>query len=69
MAVRIPEGLASEAGISEGDSFALALQPDGNIVLRFSRSRYELAKLVAGITDENVHAETDWGKSEGKEIW
>ena len=44
MAVRIPPGLAKEARISEGDSFALA-------------------ELVAGVTPENVHAETDWGKT------
>lgn len=28
-----------------------------------------LEELVTKITPKNRHPETDWGKSEGKEIW
>ena len=69
LALRIPQGLANEARITDGDSFALELQPDGSIVLRAARPRFELAELVAGVTPENQHGETDWGKREGKESW
>ncbi|WP_306798707.1 AbrB/MazE/SpoVT family DNA-binding domain-containing protein [Oceanobacillus saliphilus] len=28
-----------------------------------------LEELMAGVTEENQHEETDWGKPEGDEIW
>ena len=28
-----------------------------------------LKSLLAGVTPENIHPETDWGKPMGKEIW
>ena len=30
---------------------------------------YTVEELVAGITDDNQHADTDFGKRVGKEIW
>ncbi len=32
-------------------------------------SRYDLAKLVAGITPENAHPEVDCGEARGEEAW
>ena len=31
--------------------------------------RYDLAKLVAGMTPENAHPEVDWGEPRGEEAW
>ena len=31
--------------------------------------RYDLAKLVAGITPENAHPEVEWGEPRGAESW
>jgi antitoxin MazE len=69
LAVRIPLAIAKQAGIGEGDSVALALDGDGGIALRPTRRRYELAELVARITPENRHRETDWGPPQGEESW
>jgi antitoxin MazE len=66
LAVRIPQRLAKQARISEGDQFALALQRDGSIVLRSARPRYELSELVSKITAKNRHVETDWGPPMGE---
>jgi antitoxin component of MazEF toxin-antitoxin module len=33
------------------------------------KKRYTLAQLLAGITPENVHAEADFGRPAGKEVW
>jgi antitoxin component of MazEF toxin-antitoxin module len=40
----------------------------GEIVITVEQSP-TLEELVAGITDENRHEETDWGPPVGKEIW
>lgn len=69
LAVRIPQNLARDARISEGDGLSLFLQSDGSIVLRANRRRYDLADLVSRITPENRHQETDWGTPSGEESW
>ena len=33
------------------------------------RRKYTLAQLLAGVTPENVHAEVDFGRPRGKEVW
>jgi len=69
LAVRIPQGLVEEKKISEGDQFDLSLQPDGSILIRFSKRRFNIDDLVSRITAENTHPETDWGAPVGKEVW
>jgi antitoxin MazE len=69
LAVRIPQAIAKQASLSEGDSLSLHLDADGAIVLRPTRRKYELSELVSGITRKNRHGETEWGKPEGEESW
>jgi antitoxin component of MazEF toxin-antitoxin module len=33
------------------------------------RRKYTLAQLLEGVTPENIHAEVDFGRREGKEVW
>jgi antitoxin MazE len=69
LAVRMPQALAIEARLAEGDRVSLSLGEDGSIVLRSARRNYQLRDLVAKITPKNRHGETDWGKPEGRESW
>ena len=69
LAVRIPQAVAKEARIAEGDALAMTVEGDGSIVLRSARRRYELSELVARITPKNRHGETDWGPRAGRESW
>ncbi len=69
LAVRIPQAIAKEARLSEGDCLALNLDPDGSIVLRAAQRKYELSDLVSRITAKNRHRETDWGPPQGGESW
>ena len=69
LAVRIPQLIARQASLSEGDCVALAVASDGGIVLRPTRRRYELSELVSRITTKNRHRETDWGQAQGEESW
>ena len=69
MAVRIPQATAKEARLSEGDSLTLDLDPNGCIILRSTRKKYELSELVSQITPKNRHRETDWGPPQGEESW
>ena len=69
LAVRIPQAIAKEAGLAEGDRVSLELEAGGSIVLRPARRRYELDQLISRITAKNRHGETDWGTPMGKESW
>lgn len=34
-----------------------------------ARKKLTLKQLLANISPKNVHAEVDWGKSRGNEVW
>jgi len=69
LAVRIPNAIAKQAALSEGDCVTVAIDSEGVIVLRPTRRRYELSELVSQITRKNRHGETDWGPRRGEESW
>jgi antitoxin MazE len=70
LAVRIPKSFAVETKMTQDSVVDLSLH-DGQIVLKLHKGepRYTLEDLLDGITDENIHPETDWGQPVGKEIW
>jgi antitoxin MazE len=39
------------------------------VTTKKKRRRYSLESLIAKITPENVHPETDWGPRRGNEVW
>jgi antitoxin MazE len=42
----------------------------GKIIIEpANRKEYKLEELVAGITTDNSHAKSDFGKPVGKEVW
>ncbi len=68
LGVRIPKVLAREAGLDEGTDVEVKVS-GRNLVLMPAQPQYTLDELVAGITPENRHGETDWGLPAGKEGW
>ena len=70
LALRLPKALADEARMREGTKVELVRTPDGLLVKskRKPKPRYRLSDLLAGITPDNVHPQTDWGPSVGKEM-
>jgi antitoxin MazE len=68
LALRLPKALAEEAKIREGSKVELVRTPDGVLVKARRKLRYRLSDLLADVTPENVHAETDWGVSVGREV-
>jgi antitoxin MazE len=70
--VRIPAAFARDLGASEGKPADMTVE-NGALVVKIARSkkrrRYRLEELVERITEENRHAETDWGGPVGNEVW
>jgi antitoxin MazE len=67
LAVRIPKDVAEQARLREGDSIVIEAL-EGRVEVRATEKIPTLEELVAQITPENRHAETDWGPDRGKEI-
>ena len=68
LALRIPQAFAREAQLEDGMPVELTVA-DGRLIVTPLQRKYDLAQLVAGITVENRHAETDWGPPVGHEAW
>lgn len=68
LAVRLPKPFVDELGLAHGAEVEIVLR-DGRIVLTAAGREYGLEELVDGITSENLPAETDWGRPQGREVW
>ena len=69
LAVRIPKAVAEDAQLREGEAVQVTVDREGSLVIKAVRRKYQLSKLVSGITPKNRHEETDWGEPQGKETW
>lgn len=68
LALRVPKALAKEAGLEEDSPVEIKLVGE-TLVVTPLRSEWTLEDLLAGVTDENIHDEVDWGTPEGAELW
>jgi antitoxin MazE len=72
LALRVPKAFAEEIGAVEGKRAEMTTE-NGVLVVKVAkpkkRRRYSLERLVNGITEENRHAEVDWGAPVGDEAW
>ena len=68
LALRIPAAFADAIGLAEGAEVALKVS-GGRLIVKPAPNKYDLKQLVAKITPNNRHDETDWGKPVGKEQW
>lgn len=70
LAIRIPRQLAHESRMNRGSTVELS-SSNGSLVVTpvGKRRRYSLASLIKKITPASRHAEVDWGKRIGREVW
>lgn len=68
LAIRIPATFAQETQLDEGTAVEISVE-SGRLVVSAARPQYGLDELLADVTDENIHGETDWGPAVGDEAW
>lgn len=68
LALRLPKSVALEAEVDEGDTVSVSVKT-GAIVIRPSRPKYSLERLVGKITPRNRQGDSDWGTPVGHEVW
>ena len=69
LALRIPKAFAQQAKVKKGSRVKLTVEKNRLVVEPVEKKKSTLKELLAGVTPENIHPETDWGKPMGKEIW
>lgn len=67
LAVRIPKAYAEQLGLAADDHVRILV--DGERLVIESVRQVTLDSLLAEITPDTVHAETDWGVPMGNEVW
>ena len=67
LGLRIPKPFAEEIGVAENSSVEMSLE-DGAIRI-VAADRYELAELLDGVTEDNLHSEVETGPATGAEAW
>ena len=65
----LPNAIIAGSYLTPGSSVELTLIEDKILISPVRRSKYTTEELLAGVTDENIHPETDWGLPVGKEVW
>ncbi|MEI8376708.1 MAG: AbrB/MazE/SpoVT family DNA-binding domain-containing protein [Planctomycetota bacterium] len=69
LGLRIPKALAADARVAEGTSVELNVENGRLIVVPRRKVKCSIEDLVARITPENLHGETDTGTPVGREVW
>lgn len=70
LAVRIPAAYAVRLGLEEGAEAKLSVE-DGRLIIEpvVKQPHYRLEDLLAGMTPEKIHGETETGSAVGNEVW
>jgi len=68
-ALLIPDELIHGSQVRAGSTVDLTLVDGKLVIAPIRRSRYTTEELLAGVTDDNIHGENDWGPPIGKEVW
>ena len=69
LTVKIPLTLADQLGLKPNTSVHVSIVGDSIVICPTVRPRLRLEDLLAGVTDDNLHGETDLGPPVGREIW
>ena len=70
LAIRLPQALITKLAIERGIDVELQIENDGfRVKIPSMPKKFTLEELLAGVTSDNLHSETDWGKAQGKEAW
>jgi antitoxin MazE len=70
-AVRLPKAIIDALHLKESQAVTVDIATDGRSisVTPSAPSKRSLKEMLALVTPESIHPETEWGPSVGKEIW
>ena len=69
LALRIPKAFARQTKVKKGSRVRLVVEKGRMVITPVSTDKITLKSLLAKVTPENIHSETDWGQPVGNEVW
>ncbi len=69
LALRIPKSFAEEARLSEETVVNITVTKGKLVVTSVSEPKISLSKLLAGVSEKNLHGEVFTGPAVGAEEW
>jgi antitoxin MazE len=69
LALRIPKSFAAEAGFEQDSSVDVSISDGKLMIVPAAKTKWSLKRLLAHVTEDNLHHEIDTGTAAGKEIW
>jgi antitoxin MazE len=69
LALRIPKAFAAEAQLEQDTVVEVRLVDGKLLIVPVTETSVTLEQLLAGVTEENLHHETDTGPAMGQEVW
>ena len=69
LALRIPKSFAEEIGLGQDSPVEVTLEGEKLVILPARESKVTLERLLAQVTDDNVHHEVKTGPAVGNETW
>jgi antitoxin MazE len=69
LGLRIPRSMTERLSVEAGTIVEIEVVGDQITIRPIVRQACSLQELLAGVTDENMHAVVDFGASVGREDW
>lgn len=68
LGVRLPKNIAEQKDLREGLGVSVFMK-NNQIVIEPIEEEVSLKALLADVSVENMHDETDWSEARGNEVW
>lgn len=69
LAVRIPKPFVEETHLAPGSEVDLSLSEGRIVIMPQPVPKFDLARLLHGVTSHNKHGEAETGSAVGREVW
>lgn len=69
LALRIPKSFAAEVGLINDAAVEINLSDGKLVITPVVKRKFTLRKLLADVTDDNLHGEVHTGNAVGGEAW
>ena len=69
LALRIPKSFALNANLRQDELVDISIDKERILITPIGEKEYSLDELLAGVSEDNLHAEFDTGAPVGREIW
>lgn len=69
LALRIPRAFAREARLTQDAPVEMSMEGGRIVIVPVKDDEITLAKLLAGVTEQNIHREVAFGPAVGNEEW